>query len=101
MYMKKFGFAILSIILFISVAEAQKKHTLDKIAGVVGGSIILQSDIELKYASYLAQGNPPNPEVKCEILQSLLTQKLLAAQAIIDSIEVKDDEVDADIDRRM
>jgi len=101
MYMKKFGIGILSIILFISVAGAQPKHTLDKIAGVVGGSIILQSDIELKYASYLAQGNPPNPEVKCEILQGLLTQKLLAAQAIIDSIEVKDDEVDADIDRRM
>jgi len=98
--MRKFGIAILSFILVISVAQAQK-HTLDKIAGVVGNSIILQSDIELKYASYLAQGNPPNPSVKCQILQSLLTQKLLAQQAVIDSVDVKDDEVDGDVDRRM
>lgn len=102
MYMRKFGTAILSIILFISVVKAQTRtHTLDKIAGVVGSSIILQSDIELKYASYLAQGNQPNPDIKCQILQGLLTQKLLAAQAIIDSIDVKEDEVDADVDRRM
>jgi len=112
--MRKFGTAILSIVLLISFAKAQTKpadsvakpqgrvHTLDKIAGVVGAGIILQSDIELKYASqYLAQGNPPNPAVKCQILQGLLTQKLLAQQAVIDSVDVKDDEVDNDVDRRM
>ncbi|WP_428327465.1 peptidylprolyl isomerase [Mucilaginibacter sp.] len=98
--MRKFGIAILSIILSISAAQAQK-HTLDKIAGVVGSGIILQSDVELKYASYLAQGNPPNNDIKCQILQSLLTQKLLAQQAVIDSIEVKDDDVDNDVERRM
>jgi len=100
-YMRKFWFVILSFTLFISVAQAQPKHTLDKIAAVVGASIILQSDIELKYATYLAQGNPPSSDVKCQIAQSLITQKLLAAQAIIDSIDVKDDEVDNEIDRRM
>jgi peptidyl-prolyl cis-trans isomerase SurA len=100
--MRKSGIAILSILLFISVAKAQTRtHTLDKIAGVVGSSIILQSDIELKYATYLAQGNQPSPDIKCQILQSFLTQKLLAQQAVIDSVDVKDDEVDADVDRRM
>ncbi|TWI99365.1 periplasmic chaperone for outer membrane proteins SurA [Mucilaginibacter frigoritolerans] len=99
--MRKFGLAILSFVTLISVASAQQKRTLDKIAGVVGSGIILESDIELKYASYLAQGNSPNADIKCQILQSLLTQKLLAQQAVIDSIDVKDDEVDADVDRRM
>jgi peptidyl-prolyl cis-trans isomerase SurA len=136
--MRKFGIAILSIILIISVAKAQTHapdtsakakalthaldtakakaqthpldtvvkargpvHTLDKIAGVVGSGIILQSDIELKYASYLAQGNQPDPAIKCQILQGLMTQKLLAQQAVIDSVDVKDDEVDNDLDRRM
>ena len=74
---------------------------LDKIAGVVGNRIILQSDIELKYAQVLVQGYQPSPGLKCQILQSLLTQKLLAQQAIIDSVDVKDDEVDNDVDRRM
>jgi len=99
--MRKFGLAILSFVTLISVASAQQRRTLDKIAGVVGSGIILESDIELKYASYLAQGNSPNADIKCQILQSLLTQKLLAQQAVIDSIDVKDDEVDADVDRRM
>jgi peptidyl-prolyl cis-trans isomerase SurA len=99
--MRKLGIVILSFVLSVSVAIAQRKHTLDKIAGVVGGGIILQSDIELKYANFLVQGNQPNPAIKCQILQSLLTQKLLAQQAVIDSVEVKEDDVDNDIDRRM
>jgi peptidyl-prolyl cis-trans isomerase SurA len=99
--MRKLGIVILGFVLSVSVAVAQKKHTLDKIAGVVGSGIILQSDIELKYANYLVQGNPPNQAVKCQILQGLLTQKLLAQQAVIDSVEVKDDDVDNDVDRRM
>ena len=111
--MRKFGLVVLSIISIIAVAKAQVPaqkadsvpqgpvHVLDKIAGVVGSSIILQSDIELKYAEYLAQGNQPDQGIKCQILQSLLTQKLLAQQAVIDSVDVKDDEVDGDVDRRM
>jgi peptidyl-prolyl cis-trans isomerase SurA len=100
--MRKFGIALFTIILFIQAAKAQPaKHTLDKIAGVVGSGIILQSDIELKYATYIAQGMQPNPAFKCQILQGLLTQKLLAQQAVIDSVEVKEDEVDNDVDRRM
>jgi len=98
--MRKFGIAVLSICLTISVARAQQ-HTLDKIAAVVGSSIILQSDIELSYANYLAQGGAPNQAIKCQIIQGLVSQKILAAQAIIDSIEVKEDEVDNEVDRRM
>lgn len=98
--MRKFGIALLSIVLLISAAKAQKR-TLDKIAGVVGSSIILQSDIEIKYAQYVVQGNPANPAIKCQFLHSLMIQKLLAQQAVIDSVSVKDDEVDNDVDRRM
>jgi len=109
--MRKFGLAVLSLLLIISAASAKTrgrdtipagpKRTLDKIAAVVGASIILQSDIELQYANYLASGNQPNDGIRCYILQSLLTQKLLAQQAVIDSVTVKDDEVDNEVDRRM
>jgi peptidyl-prolyl cis-trans isomerase SurA len=84
----------------ITAATAQTRN-LDKIAGVVGGSIILQSDIEMKYAQYLIQGNQPNPGIKCYIVQQLFTQKLLAQQAVIDSVTVKDEDVDNELDRRM
>ncbi|MBS1502425.1 MAG: peptidylprolyl isomerase [Bacteroidetes bacterium] len=110
--MRKIGLAILSLLLTISVAEAKThgkrdtvpagpKRTLDKIVAVVGSSIILQSDIELGYANYLAQGGRPDEGVKCYIAQNLLTQKLLAQQAVIDSVTVSDDDVDNEVDRRM
>jgi peptidyl-prolyl cis-trans isomerase SurA len=116
--MRKFGTAILLTVFTISIALAQTpadttkkaaqtevhatpKRTLDKIAAVVGSSIILQSDIELQYANYLASGNPPDPSIKCIILRNQMTQKLLAQQAVIDSVTVKDDEVDNELDRRM
>jgi peptidyl-prolyl cis-trans isomerase SurA len=98
--MRKFGLTLFILLTVLTVVKAQKK-TLDKIAGVVGSGIILQSDIESQYAQYLAQGNQPNTDIKCLILQQLLTQKLLAQQAVIDSVSVKDDEVDAEVDRRM
>lgn len=93
---------ILAGLLFFTLVQvsAQKK-SLDKVAAVVGSSIILQSEIELQYAQYLAQGNPANPDVKCSILQSLLSQKILGQQAIIDSVTVTDDQIDSEIERRL
>lgn len=75
--------------------------TVNKIAAVVGDNIILQSDIEREYANYILQGNPQNEEVKCGVLQQMLTQKLLSQQAVIDSVTVTDDEVTNEVDRRM
>jgi len=75
--------------------------TVNKIAAVVGDNIILQSDIEREYANYILQGNPQNAEVKCGVLQQMLTQKLLSQQAVIDSVTVTDDEVTNEVDRRM
>ena len=99
--MRKLLIAFVGVVLFISNASAQRVQVLDKIVATVGGNIILKSDLELAYANYVIQGNPANPDVKCSMLQNLISQKLLAAQAIIDSIEVKEDEVDNEVDRRM
>src|SRR4051812_40366112 len=95
--MRKFGIVVLSVVLFASAANAQK-IVLDKIVAVVGNSVILQSDIELLNAQYIIQNVHPD---KCLLAQSLITQKLLVQQAAIDSIEVKSDEVDNEVDRRM
>ena len=99
--MKKFTFLILCFLISGVTVFGQKKKSLDKVAAVVGNSIILNSDIETQYNNYLLQGNQPNPSMKCQVLQSLLTQKLLAQQAAIDSVIVKDDDVDQEVERRM
>ncbi|WP_291400915.1 peptidylprolyl isomerase [Daejeonella sp.] len=95
---------IITGLLFITLVHVNaqtKSKSLDKVAAVVGSSIILQSEIEMQYSQYLAQGNPANPAVKCNILQSLLSQKILGQQAIIDSVSVDEDQVDDEIERRL
>lgn len=91
---------IIIILLFNGFIDISAQ-TIDKIAAVVGSTIILQSDIDKQYADYLAQGNPADVGIKCQIMQRLLTQKILSQQAVIDSVTVTDDQVDAEIDRRM
>lgn len=80
---------------------AAQAQVIDEVAAVVGSNIILQSDIEMQYAQYLAQGNQADEAFKCYILQQQLTQKLLAQQAAIDSIEVGESEVDDNINQRL
>ena len=91
----------LLIFTLVQVSAQTKSKSLDKVAAVVGSSIILQSEIEMQYSQYLAQGNPADPSIKCNILQSQLSQKILGQQAIIDSVTVTDDQVDSEIERRL
>ncbi len=94
---------IVSLWVFIALipAQAQQTKVVDKVVATVGSNIILQSEIEREYAQYLAQGNPPDETIKCYLLQQQLTQKLLAQQAIIDSIDVSESEVDDQINNRL
>lgn len=78
-----------------------QSRLVDRVVATVGSSIILQSDVEMQYAQYLAQGEKPNDEMKCYVLQQLLTQKLLSQQAARDSIEVSEAEVDDNLNRKM
>lgn len=98
----KNNFLVLAIFTLFGIQAAYSQAQLvDRVVATVGSGIILQSDIEMQYAQYLMQGEKEDPETKCYILQQLLTQKLLAQQAIIDSIEVSESEVDDDLNRRM
>jgi peptidyl-prolyl cis-trans isomerase SurA len=99
---KTLGTLIILLLLSVVQLNAQKiNKSIDKVAAVVGSSIILQSEIEMQYSQYLAQGNPPDPDIKCSILQGLLSQKILGQQAIIDSVTVTEDQVDGEIERRL
>jgi len=96
--MRKFGLVVLGIVLFTTVASAQRKIQLDKIVAVIGNNIVLQSDIEGMNAQALYQGQHVD---KCVLVQDQISTKILVQQAAIDSIEVKDDDIDAEIDRRI
>jgi len=100
--MKKFITpAIVALLCILTMANAQEK-LIDRVVATVGSNIILQSEIDIQYAQAVAQGTKGDMnEHKCYLLQQLLTTKLLAQQAAIDSIEVSETEVDDEINRRM
>lgn len=98
-YISLLGMAMMTIICLQSVYS--QGRLVDRVVATVGSGIILQSDVEMQYAQYLAQGEKPNDDMKCYVLQQLLTQKLLSQQAAIDSIEVSESEVDDNLNRRM
>jgi peptidyl-prolyl cis-trans isomerase SurA len=49
---------------------------------------------------YLSQGNYAKPEIKCSILEKMVVNKLLLHHAIIDSLEVTDQQVEDGMERR-
>lgn len=73
---------------------------VDQVVGVVGKNQVLYSEIEDQYMQLQAQGVKPLPS-RCQILEELLSQKLLVNQAEIDSIEVAEGEVDLELEQRI
>lgn len=93
---------ICSISLFASTfVFAQPGGVVDKIAAQVGDNIILLSNIETQKQQALAAGMPVSPNMDCEILEELMYQELLINQAILDSIVISDQQVDAEMENRL
>jgi peptidyl-prolyl cis-trans isomerase SurA len=87
--------------LVVNVTMAQEKHVVDGIAAVVGKSVILNSDIEKGIMQYKAQGVSISPGMDCQIFEDLMVEKLLVHQAIVDSVEVSNDEVNRSVEQRL
>lgn len=88
---------LLFLLLAVSV-NAQQKIKIDGVAAVVGKNIVLSSDIE-KFKLEVAQRSSGKVSISdCEMLEEIMTQKLLAHHAVIDSMQVSDAEVKAKVD---
>jgi len=91
---------ILSLLIF--AASAQNK-IVDGIAAVVGENIVLTSDVETQYLQFRMQGNiQGGNQARCDILKNQIVQKMLLYQAkAVDSIEVSDDQIEANMNQRL
>ena len=92
---------ILLSLLFICIIFSSFSQILDKVVAVIGDEIVLQSDIETQYLQYLSQGYTDKEEIKCQMTEDILYQKLLAHQAKLDSIDISEDEVNKELERRL
>jgi peptidyl-prolyl cis-trans isomerase SurA len=86
-----------------SINVISQPQVVDRIVAVIGKNMILQSEIEQQYMEYRRQAGitGSTSTVKCEILERMLYQKLLVNQALLDSIEVTESEVEMELERRI
>jgi len=94
-------FSIFCLLVFSNTLQAQDK-TVDQIVAIVGNNIILKSDIEARYMQNKAQGITTDGDMKCEILEDFLIEKLLVAEAELDTtIEITDSQINENMDQRI
>ncbi len=97
----KTNIAFILLMLIASIGNAQKN--IDRIIAVVGEKIVLYSDIESQRFQAMQQGlNLGSVEkMRCFILDQLIYQKLLIHQAELDSLEVSDAQINAELEGRL
>ena len=84
---------------FVSLSGQEK--IIDEIVAIVGERIILASDIEVQYQQAKAQGMEDNGDLKCQIIDQLLLEKMFQTHAQIDSLEVGEGELENELDGRI
>ena len=90
-------------ILSLSLGKIEAQQAMDKIVAVVGNEPILQSDVELFLKELQIMGQLPEGDSKCKILKMIIDQKILVAQAKLDSLEVgaELEKIPAQVERRL
>ncbi|PIB36816.1 peptidylprolyl isomerase [Reichenbachiella sp. 5M10] len=81
--------------------QTDKGVVIDKVIAKVDDYIVLKSELEKGYIEFLSRGQMANGDVKCQILESLVINKMMVAKAEIDSVQVLDIQVEQNLDQRM
>lgn len=91
--------AALLVSLF-SVQLSGQNNVIDEVVWVVGDEAILKSDVEGERLNAQYEGRKFDGDPYCIIPEQLAVQKLFLHQAEIDSIQVSDQDVLAEVERR-
>lgn len=83
------------ILILLASCLAAQTSVIDKVVAVIDNEIILQSELDFQASIYASQRgmDPKSPELRTQILNSMIDEKLVYAQAELDSIVVSDAEV--------
>ncbi|MEO7175135.1 MAG: peptidylprolyl isomerase [Saprospiraceae bacterium] len=92
---------LLFLLLCALPSIAQDRQLVDEVIAKVGSEYVLLSDLEQTYTYQTAKMTDVPPNARCILLDNLMFQKLLVNQAKLDSVEVKDEEVDAQLNARV
>lgn len=102
LFLKNTLLTVLAVIGFVNVqAQESTKKRIDGIVGIVGDYVVLDSDIDNTFIQAKATGYDTSKLTRCELLGTLLDNKLFSHQAIQDSIVILDEEINSRIDEQM
>lgn len=91
---------ILWLLLIQGILAAQPQ-SIDKIVAIVGDKAILLSEVETQVLQMEQQTTSKDPNLKCNVLEDIIIQKLLLNQAEKDSVVVSDDQVDGELSKKI
>lgn len=98
----KFIVAFFIILFSFSINSIAQDKNIDQIVAIIGSNIILKSDIEAINLQNQAQGITSDGDMKCDILENLLIEKLMVAEAELDTnIIVTDNQINQQLDQRI
>ena len=93
--------AVLSAAALPLSAQRYKGGVIDKTVAIVGGEVIMISDIEGQVQQMRAQGIASDRDMRCELLERMMESKIFLMQARIDSLTVNSDMVEGELNQRI
>lgn len=90
------------VLIALTVGGATAQPAVDRIVAVVDKEIITESDLLERISYYAVQNrvDPKTPELRKAMLDGMIADKLILAQAILDSVTVTEDEVNRALDQQ-
>ncbi len=100
--MKKYATLVAMLLMSgLQLMAQEVDNIIDEIIWVVGDEAILRSEVENERKNMLYRGEKINGDPYAVIPEQMAIQKLFLNQAIIDSIEVSDEQIEAQVDAQM
>lgn len=93
--------AFAAFVLLLTV-PASAQTVVDRIIAVVDKEIITESELQerISYVALQSRLDPKSPELRAQVLDGMITDKLVLAQAILDSVSVTEEEVNRALDQQ-
>ena len=92
---------VLGLMTALQVLAQEGDNIIDEFIWVVGDEAILRSEVENERMRMLYQGEKIDGDPYAVIPEQIAIQKLFINQAIIDSVEVSDEQVEAQVDAQL
>ena len=92
-----------TLTLFLSAGAFAQKYTgiVDRAAAVIGNELILVSDVESEVQMLRTKGYGSDRNVRCEVLEKMMEQKLFLIQSRIVSLTVNQDMVESNLSQQI